>query len=98
MRRITKTTAPPGDTNDVAGTLVPSKVVAVSAMNAAVAALMAIFLCMSPLSRKTGFRQNLLEDKTLFVLPRLTLVQNLSFPGLTVSSTGLDCRSTTAVP
>ena len=95
MRRITKTTAPPGDTNDVAGTLVPSKVVAVSAMNAAVAALMAIFLCMSALSRKTGFRQNLLEDKTLFVL---TQVQNLSFPGLTVSSTGLDCRSTTAVP
>ena len=39
MRRITKTTAPPGDTNDVAGTLAPSKVVADSAMNAAVAAL-----------------------------------------------------------
>ena len=42
MRRITKTTAPPGDTNDVAGTLAPSKVVADSAMNAAVAAFIPV--------------------------------------------------------
>ena len=68
MRRITKTTAPPGDTNDVDGTLAPSKVVADSAMNAAVAALIpAAIPCMSILSRKTYL-------KTLVVLPQLTRV------------------------
>ena len=78
MRRITKTTAPPGDTNDVAGTLAPSKVVADSAMNAAVAALIpAAIPCMSILSRK------FLYSKPLLVLPQLTRAQNRSALGRT---------------